>query len=101
MKLWLEAQTDSLFLANFLRKQDRLAAGKYIVTGDLLGGTTGSIVMFSNPAGSGALSLNPNFLATIHFPLLVEEWKKPHSKDIVEAALNLVTKRIDLFSRLV
>jgi hypothetical protein len=56
MKLWLEAQTDLLFIANFLRKQDRLAAGKYIVTGDLLGGTTGSIVMFSNPEGSGALS---------------------------------------------
>jgi len=66
-----------------LRKQDRLSLGKYILTGDLLGGTTGSIVMFSNPEGSGALSLNPNFLATISFALLAEEWKKPQCKDII------------------
>ena len=52
-KLWLEAQTINLTTSNFLRKQDRLAAGRYILTGDLLGGTTGSIVMFSNPFGSG------------------------------------------------
>jgi len=101
MKLWLEAQTDLLFIANFLRKQDRIAAGKYIVTGDLLGGTTGSIVMFSNPEGSGALSLGPNFLATILFSLLIEEWKKPQCKNILEAALNVVSKRIDICSRLV
>ena len=101
MKLWLEAQTESSSLANFLRKQDRLAAGKYFLTGDLLGGTTGSIVMFSNPGESAALSLNQNFLATIHFSLLIEEWKKPQCKNIVEAALNVVSKQIDVYSRLV
>jgi hypothetical protein len=61
-----------LFTCNLLRKKDRIAAGKYMVTGDLLGGTTGSIVMFANPSGS--LMLNPNFLATVNFELLREEW---------------------------
>jgi hypothetical protein len=61
-----------LFTCNLLRKKDRIAAGKYMVTGDLLGGTTGSILMFANPYGS--LVLNPNFLATVNFELLREEW---------------------------
>jgi hypothetical protein len=47
-ELWLKAQTvDCTFIANLLKKQDRIAASKYIITGDLLGGTTGSVVMFS------------------------------------------------------
>ena len=46
-----------------------------MVTGDLLGGSTGSIVMFANPYGS--LMLNLNFLATVNFELLIEEWQKP------------------------
>ena len=67
-RLWLETQKNSVFTCNLLRKKDRIAAGRYIVTGDLLGGSTGSIVMFSNP--SGFLMLSPNFLATVNFELL-------------------------------
>jgi hypothetical protein len=48
-----------------------------MVTGDLLGGTTGSIVMFANPPETGKLSLNLNFLATVYFPNLIKEWAKP------------------------
>lgn len=82
-KLWLEAQnSDCKFVANLLRKQDRMAAGRYILTGELLGGTTGSVVMFANPATT-PLSLNHNFLATIEFTNLVREWKKPEVSDIV------------------
>ncbi len=77
-KLWLEAQTKTVFTSNLLRKEDRLAAGRYMVTGDLLGGTAGSIVMFANPAC--ALALNLNFLATVNFELLIEEWKKKPSE---------------------
>jgi hypothetical protein len=43
-----------------------------MVTGDLLGMTTGSILMFANHSGS--LMLNPNFLAKVNFELLKEEW---------------------------
>ncbi len=100
-KLWLESQTDVFFTANFLRKKDRLAAGRYWLTGDLLGGTTGSIVMFSNPFSSRSLALNPNFLKTINFELLSKEWQKPSAKDIVHAALNLVSEQIGKFSGLV
>ena len=67
-RLWLETQINSVFTCNLLRKKDRIAAGRYMVTGDLLGGSTGSIVMFSNPSGS--LMLLPNFLATVNFELL-------------------------------
>jgi hypothetical protein len=67
-----------------------------MVTGDLLGGTTGSVVMFANPSGS--MMLNPNFLATVNFELLTEEWLKPSVSDIVQAALNLVTARIGRYS---
>jgi hypothetical protein len=84
-----------------LRKKDRLAAGKYKVTGDLLGGTTGSIVMFANPIGSGALALNSTILATVNFELLAKEWQKPSVSDIVQAALNLVSERIEKYSLLV
>jgi hypothetical protein len=59
-----------------------MAAGRYILTGELLGGTTGSVVMFANPATT-PLSLNHNFLATIEFTNLVREWKKPEVSDIV------------------
>lgn len=82
-RLWLEAQTDDVFTANLLRKQDRLTAGRYMITGDLLGGTSGSIVMFANPSDSGKLSLNLNFLATVYFPSLIKEWAKPTVSDIV------------------
>ena len=76
-KLWLEAQTaDCTFIANLLRKQDRLAASRYIVTGELLGGTTGSVVMFAYEK-TGDLALNHNFLATVEFNNLLREWKKP------------------------
>jgi hypothetical protein len=37
-------------------------------------------------------------LATIEFTNLVREWKKPEVSDIVQAALNLVTKRIEKYS---
>ena len=67
-----------------------------MVTGDLLGGTTGSVVMFANPSGS--MMLHPNFLATVNFELLTEEWLKPSVSDIVHAALNLVTARIGRYS---
>jgi len=50
--------------------------------------------MFANPVGSGALALNSNFLATVNFEILVEEWKQPKVNDIVQAALNLITERI-------
>ncbi len=56
---------------------------KYIVTGELLGGTTGSIVMFANPAGSGKLSCNQNFLQTIEMNRLIKECKKPEISDII------------------
>ena len=67
-RLWRETQIDSVFTCDLLRKKDRIAAGRYIVTGDLLGGATGSIVMFANPSGS--LMLMPNFLKTVNFELL-------------------------------
>jgi hypothetical protein len=57
-----------VFTCDLLRKKDRIAAGRYMVTGDLLGGETGSIVMFANP--SGFLMLMPNFLKTVNFELL-------------------------------
>lgn len=56
--------------------------------------------MFANPVGSGQLALNPNFLQTVNFKDLTEEWKKPQVKDIVQAALNLLTARIEKCSRL-
>jgi hypothetical protein len=56
---------------------------KYIVTGELLGGTTGSVVMFANPAGSGKLSCNQNFLQTIEMIPLIKECKKPKVSDII------------------
>ena len=100
-KLWLESQTDDFtWLANLIRKQDRVAAGSYIVTGELLGGTTGSVVMFANPVGSGALSMNQNFLQTIEIGCLMNEWQKPKVSDIIQAALNLVTARISIYSSL-
>jgi hypothetical protein len=56
---------------------------KYIVTGELLGGTTGSVVMFANPAGSGELSCNQNFLQTIEMIILIKECKNPKVSDII------------------
>jgi hypothetical protein len=99
--LWLESQTETqLFVANFTRIVDRVAASRYITTGELLGGTTGSVVMFSNPPGSGAISLNSNILASIRGTLLWKEWKKSTVNDIVQAGLNLLIERIEKFSRL-
>ncbi len=67
-KLWRETIINLVFTCDLLRKKDRIAAGSYMVTGALLGGETGSIVMFANPSGS--LMLMPNFLQTVNFELL-------------------------------
>ena len=48
--------------------------------------------MFANPVGSGALSMNQNFLQTIEIGCLMNEWQKPKVSDIIQAALNLVMK---------
>lgn len=96
---WLETQTDTpIFPANFKRIQDRVALSRYITTGDLLGpstgGSVGSVVMFANPPNSGAMSLTPNFLHTVYFPLLAKEWLRPSVSDVVQAAVNLTLARI-------
>lgn len=95
---WLDSQTDqSIALANFKRKSDVLAICSYLLTGQLLQGDVGSIVMFENPLGYGELALNLNFLQTIKLSLLVKEWQLPECTNIIEAGIKIVLKRIEFY----
>ena len=59
-------------VANFLEKGDRDALCKYDLTGELLPGEVGSVVMFSLPAGySGNVALNESVFQAIDFNNLI------------------------------
>ena len=97
---WMKAQNNSLmYIANFTRSSDRQASCSYIFSGQLLSGQVGSTVMFSNPPEHGDLALDHDFLQTIHYPLLVEQWvsskKGSDSNNIVDIGVNIVLARLN------
>jgi hypothetical protein len=57
--------------------------------------------MFANPAGAGDLARDMNFLQTIEFDALVEEWQNPSCPDIVQAGIHILLERINKFCILI
>eukprot|EP01042_Synura_sphagnicola_P001774 gene1774-2082_t len=98
---WLRTRSRSaIYICNLLRKADRLAVCEYHLTGALLGGELGSVVMFGLPRESyGNLETDIHFLGTIHVELLNEAWMKPGAGTVVDAACDLVLERIELLRR--
>ena len=93
-QLWLSAQNDSAMeILNFKRAIDRNALCSYALSGQLLQGETGSIVMFCNPPGLGFLALEHSFLRTIYFPLLAKHWCNSRT-DVIQTGISIVLGRI-------
>jgi hypothetical protein len=86
-------------IAGFKRKQDRMAYCSYILTGQLLSATVGSVTMFAIPKGYGDTALDLNFLQTIWFPTLAEEWLK--QSDVISAGIAIILNRISSWQQLI
>ena len=91
---WLDgAALAKTVMGNFLLKSDRQALGKYLITGELLKGEVGSLVMFSFPRGYlGHLNMNELIFQTIEFESLMESRLK--CDNIVDAAVNYLRSSI-------
>ena len=91
---WLNKTTPvKTLIGNFLKKVDRQALGKYLITGELLKGEVGSVVMFSLPDGySGSLAMDESVFQTINFEALMKS--RLNSDNIVNAAINYLRSSI-------
>ena len=74
---WLENCTQFCFIiGNFKKKKDRIELCKYSITGDVLEGEVGSLVMWSLPEDyPGKIASNETIFQTIHFESLMKERK--------------------------
>ena len=91
---WLDRTSDNkTMMGNFLQKADRQALGKYLITGELLKGEVGSVVMFSLPKGyRGSLAMDESVFQTIDFESLMKSRLK--CDNIVDAAINYLRTSI-------
>ena len=91
---WLNRTTDNkTMMGNFIKRVDRQALGKYLITGELLKGEVGSVVMFSLPDGySGSLAMDESVFQTINFEALMKS--RLNSDNIVNAAINYLRSSI-------
>ena len=86
---WLEATAGCYRseIGNFKQKIDRQALCAYFLTGELLLGEVGSVLMFSLPKDySGAIALNESVFHVIDFEILMG--KRLRCANIVVAARN-------------
>ena len=81
-------------IGNFKQKVDRQALCAYVLTGELLMGEVGSVLMFSLPKDySGAIALNESVFHVIDFEILMR--KRLQCANIVVAATEFLKTGID------
>ena len=85
-------------IGNFIQKADRQALCAYFLTGELLSGEVGSVLMFSLPKGySGAIALSESVFHVIDFQTLIKT--RLQCANIVEAATVFLRSSIDKLKR--
>ncbi|KAF5827763.1 hypothetical protein DUNSADRAFT_18789 [Dunaliella salina] len=95
-QIWLSSRVRSPYIiGNFVRKADRVALARYLVSGELLQGTSGSLTMFAVPPQYGKKEVDENFLQTIPFKEISETILKSGGHlDIIAAGVEVLRTRI-------
>ena len=93
---WLKSIVSPwLAIGNFTKKVDRIALSKYAITGELLQGEVGSVVMYLFPGSySGHLSNNECVFQAINIERLIKT-RLTKSSNIVDAAIAFILDSID------
>jgi hypothetical protein len=96
---WLENSSEfCVAIANFKHPDDRKSLCTYAITGELLRGDVGSVVMWSLPKGyTGRLAMEEHIFQTIDFMQLMETRMK--CGNIMEAAVKYLRNGVEKLSR--